>query len=270
MILSYVSAASLSNKPSWGLMLCWSTGGEWEEPWDQQSALDTIRKLERRWYQLDRNNTAPDQSVEAAEQHLGASSDEEGPPRKRLKPSVNKVCQHAACSAQPVCLVEQLQTVRSNYRGRVDQFRIKVERRKQYLCMYNHWFCAKWSSVSLDLMPDSHSYISTLIKCAYPILHSIPVVHSYLAWLLLLLQAVERAIRELTNLCKPLVTEAEVAALTMGARSKDKVLEIIQTGTLRRNEMMADDEEQQIKQMVLYMYCVHDRPMQSCHLHVAL
>ncbi|KAL3149104.1 hypothetical protein ABBQ32_001946 [Trebouxia sp. C0010 RCD-2024] len=169
----------------------WGTGGEWEEPWDQQSALDTIRKLERRWYQLDRNNTAPDQSVEAAEQHLGASSDEEGPPRKRLKPSVNKVCQHAACSAQPVCLVEQLQTVRSNYRGRVDQFRIK---------------------------------------------------------------AVERAIRELTNLCKPLVTEAEVAALTMGARSKDKVLEIIQTGTLRRNEMMADDEEQQIKQMFLKVW----------------
>ncbi|KAL3133282.1 hypothetical protein ABBQ38_007162 [Trebouxia sp. C0009 RCD-2024] len=169
----------------------WGTGGVWEEPWDQQSALDTIRKLERRWYQLDRNNTAPDQSVEAAEQHEDGSSDEEGPPRKQLKPSVNKVCQHVACSAQPVCLVEQLQTVRSNYRGRVDQFRIK---------------------------------------------------------------AVERAIRELTNLRKPLVTEAEVAALTMGARSKEKVLEIIQTGTLRRNKMMADDEEQQIKQMFLKVW----------------
>lgn len=92
----------------------------------------------------------------------------------------------------------------------------------------------------------------------------------HLAWLLLLLQAVERAIRELTGLHKPLVTEDEVAALTMGARSKEKVLEIIQTGTLRRNEMMADDEEQQIKQMVMLCnHCVHDKPRFSimCMLH---
>ena len=94
------------------------------------------------------------------------------------------------------------------------------------------------------------------------------VVHSH--WLPLLLQAVERAIRELTGLEKPLVTEAEVAALTMGARSKEKVLEIIQTGTLRRNEMMADDEEQQIKQMVLCSHCLHDKPMLCCCVHVAL
>ena len=36
----------------------------------------------------------------------------------------------------------------------------------------------------------------------------------------------------------------------MGARSKEKVLEIIQTGTLRRNEMLADDLEQQTIQLV--------------------
>lgn len=65
--------------------------------------------------------------MEPAEQIEGGSSDDEGPPLKQLKASVNQVCLHVACSAQPVCLVEQLQTVRSNYRGRVDQFRIKVE-----------------------------------------------------------------------------------------------------------------------------------------------
>ena len=63
-------------------------------------------------------------------------------------------------------------------------------------------------------------------------------------------QAVERAITELTRLQKPLVKESEVAELSMGARSKEKVLEIILTGTLRRNEMMADDEELQIMQLV--------------------
>ena len=68
----------------------------------------------------------------------------------------------------------------------------------------------------------------------------------------LLLQAVERAISELTRLQKPLVKESEVAELSIGARSKEKVLEIIQTGTLRRNEMMADDEELQVMQKVLF------------------
>ena len=108
------------------LMLCCPTGGQWEEPWDQQSALDTIRKIERHWYQLKSEPNASDPPVDAAEQMEGDSSDDEEPPRKQLKPSVNKVCPHVACSAQPVCLVEQLQTVRSHYRGRVDQFRIKV------------------------------------------------------------------------------------------------------------------------------------------------
>ena len=68
---------------------------------------------------------------------------------------------------------------------------------------------------------------------------------------MVLLQAVERAITELTRLQKPLVNESEVAELSMGARSKEKVLEIIQTGTLRRNEMMADDEQLQVMQLVL-------------------
>ena len=102
------------------------SGGVWEEPWDTQNALDTIRKLERHWYQLDGNDPASD----LLEEHDKASEledeDEDGPPRKQLKAAVNKVCVHVACNAQPVCLVEQLQTVRSNYRGRVDQFRIKV------------------------------------------------------------------------------------------------------------------------------------------------
>lgn len=100
------------------------TGGQWEEPWDQQSALSTIRKLERHWYQLDGNDPAQGLLEGVLD---GSESDDEGRPRKQLKASVNTVCPHVACSAQPVCLVEQLQTVRSNYRGRVDQFRIKVK-----------------------------------------------------------------------------------------------------------------------------------------------
>ena len=38
--------------------------------------------------------------------------------------------------------------------------------------------------------------------------------------------------------------------LTMGAKSKDKVLEIMQTGTLRSIEMLAKDEQQQVIQLV--------------------
>ena len=36
----------------------------------------------------------------------------------------------------------------------------------------------------------------------------------------------------------------------MGAKSKDKVLEIMQTGTLRSIEMLAKDEQQQVIQLV--------------------
>lgn len=77
-------------------------------------------------------------------------------------------------------------------------------------------------------------------------------VHSHANQPPVLLQAVERAITELTRLQQPLVKESQVAELSMGARSKEKVLEIIQTGTLRRNEMMADDEELQVMQLVLF------------------
>ena len=64
------------------------------------------------------------------------------------------------------------------------------------------------------------------------------------------LQAVERAISEIIGLTWPLKKDADVAQLTMGAKSKDKVLEILQTGTLRRNEAMADDDYQQVIQLV--------------------
>ena len=65
-------------------------------------------------------------------------------------------------------------------------------------------------------------------------------------------QAAERAIGELTRLQKPLETEADVMELTMGAKSKDKVLEIMQTGTLRSIEMLAKDEQQQVIQLVSF------------------
>lgn len=65
------------------------------------------------------------------------------------------------------------------------------------------------------------------------------------------LQAVERAISELTRLQKPLQKESDVAELTMGARSKEKVLEIMETGTLRSNEALANDEQQQVIQLVI-------------------
>ena len=69
-----------------------------------------------------------------------------------------------------------------------------------------------------------------------------------------LLQAAERAISELTRLTKPLQTESDVAELTMGAKSKEKVLEIMQTGTLRSNVMLANDEQQQVIQLVTLLH----------------
>ncbi|KAL0035862.1 hypothetical protein WJX77_005685 [Trebouxia sp. C0004] len=174
----------------------WGTGGQWEEPWDQKSALKTIKKVERHWYQLDGAAAASAGPSTGAGEPIGESedscgSDDEGPPKKQLKATVNKVCVHVACSAQTVCLIEQLQLVRDNYRGRIDQFRIK---------------------------------------------------------------AVERAISELTRIQKPLRTESDVTQLSMGARSKEKVLEIMETGTLRQNEVLAHDEQQQVIQLFLKVW----------------
>ncbi len=93
--------------------------------------MKTIEKLERHWYQLDGAAAAAAGPSTGAGEPIGESedsceSDDEGPPKKQLKATVNKVCVHVACSAQTVCLIEQLQIVRDNYRGRIDQFRIKV------------------------------------------------------------------------------------------------------------------------------------------------
>ena len=70
------------------------------------------------------------------------------------------------------------------------------------------------------------------------------------------MQAVERAISELTRLQKPLQTESDVAELSMGARSKEKVLEILETGTLRRNAVLAGDQQQQVIQLVSIVHCI--------------
>ena len=100
-------------------------GNIWEEPWEQESALATIRKIERHWHQLDGNDTGAAEGL--AEEDLD-QDDDAGLRQQQAVVGVNHVCNHVACSAQPFCLVEQLQLVRDNYRGRADQFRIKVNR----------------------------------------------------------------------------------------------------------------------------------------------
>lgn len=103
-------------------------GNIWEEPWEQESALATIRKIERHWHQLDGNDTGAAEGL--AEEDLD-QDDDAGRRQQQAVVGVNHVCTHVACSAQPFCLVEQLQLVRDNYRGRADQFRIKVNRCSQ-------------------------------------------------------------------------------------------------------------------------------------------
>lgn len=121
----------LSSLPS---DLCFLHAGNiWEEPWEQETALATIRKIERHWHQLDNRNSSqalqrsPADAAGLAEE--GSGAEDSVPSRQQQADAgagANMVCNHIACSAQQFCVVEQLQTVRDNYRGRVDQFRIKV------------------------------------------------------------------------------------------------------------------------------------------------
>ncbi len=64
------------------------------------------------------------------------------------------------------------------------------------------------------------------------------------------LQAIDRAVLELSELTKPLTSAADVDGLGMGDKSKKKVKEIITTGGCRRNNYMANSERQSALQLV--------------------
>ena len=60
-----------------------------------------------------------------------------------------------------------------------------------------------------------------------------------------LLQAINRAIAELTWMKEPLRTAQDVDKLSLGAKTADKVKEILATGAYARNEVLDKDERQQ-------------------------
>ena len=64
------------------------------------------------------------------------------------------------------------------------------------------------------------------------------------------LQAIERAIRTVTTHPEPLVSGAQCEALGIGVRSAEKLREIVETGTLRRNDILAQDAEHRLVSQV--------------------
>ena len=64
------------------------------------------------------------------------------------------------------------------------------------------------------------------------------------------LQAIERTIHAVKGLDKPLVRAADAEELDIGGKSKDKLKEIIATGSFRRNQIQAQDGHRRTVQLV--------------------
>lgn len=120
----------------------WGTNGVWTEPFTEAAARDTLRRLELHWHRLDIRAAAAgddadvgdgDEDASGGEGEGGgaavavqASFEDADAPTGESPRRTNGVCSHTACSAVSFCIVEHLQLVRSHYRDRIDQFRIKV------------------------------------------------------------------------------------------------------------------------------------------------
>lgn len=78
--------------------LPWGTQGVWTEPYDSESARDTVDKL----------------------RHLGAAHAARGHAAIGAKPAeeeerVNAACEHEACSVYRFCIIDQLQHILDSY-----------------------------------------------------------------------------------------------------------------------------------------------------------
>ncbi len=74
----------------------------------------------------------------------------------------------------------------------------------------------------------------------------------------------ERTIHAVKALEKPLARAADADELDIGGKSKDKLKEIIATGSFRRNQNQAQDEHRKTVQLVSFVPTSSESFM-SCH-----
>ena len=149
----------------------WGEGGQWVEPFDEESAKHTVKALMAHWHRasppsLSKRSRAVFEGSLAVE----GSSDED----EVEVPSINAVCGHTACSALSICIIDQLETVKQHYQGRVDQYRIKaINRAVRSVMRHAHVRCS---------IKQSHNSLIRL-SCCVRRFHSpfcISSVHTFL------------------------------------------------------------------------------------------
>lgn len=136
----------------------WGTGGVWLEPYDEERAKASKKRLFDAWHQspaelTQRAQAGPDGNASDTEANTGPPLCYLGPwaahgttylhhdiqfrrhhNRRRTclllaaepPAPANAVCGHTACSAVAVCIVKELEETKRLYRSRTDQFRIKA------------------------------------------------------------------------------------------------------------------------------------------------
>lgn len=177
------------------------------------SRSETRRKLWAAWHRV---------AVPSAEGEDSGRSDGEpaqeateggtGSPEK-----LNRVCTHHVCARRPFCILDKLREVRGLYVEGRDQYRIKARGDCQV---------AAWGE---DRFPD----LSTPLKPALP-----PTAG----------QALDRAMVQLATHPHALDGAADVDAVGLGAKSAEKVKEILEHGRSSRVVAAADDEHRRVRQ----------------------
>lgn len=64
-------------------------------------------------------------------------------------------------------------------------------------------------------------------------------------------QAIEHGISAVSVLGSPLRSAQQVDALNLGEKTSEKIKEILATGTYSRNEILANDAQQQVERLAL-------------------
>ena len=138
----------------------WGTGGVWLEPYDEERAKASKKRLFDAWHQspaelTQRAQAGPDGNASDTEANTGPFLDcfgrctwlhmaphtcamtfQSRRQHNRYRKSLllaaeppapaNAACGHVACSAVSVCIVKELEETKRLYRSRTDQFRIKA------------------------------------------------------------------------------------------------------------------------------------------------
>eukprot|EP00878_Enallax_costatus_P015250 GHUV01015968.1.p1 GENE.GHUV01015968.1~~GHUV01015968.1.p1 ORF type:complete len:808 (+),score=308.86 GHUV01015968.1:556-2979(+) len=206
----------------------WGAGGRWIEPWDEAAALDTVDQLLSHWHRV-QSNKREQRTAKAAAASAAAAAQEGSP------------------DAEDAGISDGLS---SDDGGQYSDGSAAANRRaKRRLQRYQS--AAAAAEAALVNGVCSHTACSRQAFCFVAEMETLKSTYSRGREDQFRIKAANRAIHELEKTDRPLVITADVTSLGLGDKTTDKLLEILQTGKLRRNDEVAGSERHRV--MALFM-----------------